>query len=576
MNSSLNLSFILRLGLCLVLSLVLNMSFNNNLKSCLSKGNYNLEVSVLYATDGSMQLLYDTGNDFNNGQKVMAKVQKGQNNLLFTFSLEDDGQLRHLRLDFGSNNNLMQVRVHSVQLSNNDKILFRLEEEEIAKRLGFLASVSKVDETAATFTLDTDVVPFDPYVVFDPINELMYPKWQRILLLICPWLVLFILPLFRWLGKLKKEGQYGLFFIGLFIAAIPLKIAWVTFTTLLLLAYAFFHFYKKRSVRLGPVHFSLMLFFAVPLLFLGGGDLSELTIPFGFVLFALIGALVDFSDRVNQIKKIYVGVFFVIMSISMVNWLLLMFYNGYFYKISWANYFIDIKSHAHTLMYWLYYPHTTFLSFFIIIGALFCLDLNSKKEISRIYGLIYALFTLCTLVLLGSRFALLLVISLPFLYAISVRNLSRWLVPAWVAIFAIIAYFIGALDVQREQLWKVTWAAFKNKIWLGHGTGTSSTVLPEHLSINKGGVEAFMEVNHSHNQFLTYLLENGLLGALLFLATFLFLFYQFIRQGNKTMLLVSFMILLLMTIESPFRTTTSLYVIAFLLSIFYTPSKSPI
>jgi O-antigen ligase len=552
------------------------MGFNNNLKSSLSKGHYILEVSVLYSVDGSMQLLYDTGNDFNNEQQVIAEVQKGQNNLQFPFSLEDDGQLRHLRLDFGSNNNLMQVGVQSVQLSNNDRILFRLEKEKIAKRLGFLASVSKVDETAATFTLDSDVIPFDPYVVFDPINELMYPKWQRILLLICPWLVLFILPLFRWLRKLNKEGQYGLFFIGLFIAAIPLKIAWVTFTTLLLLAYAFFHLYKKRSIRLGPPHFSLMLFFAVPLLFLGDGDFSKLSIPFGFVLFALIGTLVDFSNRSNQIKKIYVTVFFIVMSISMVNWLLLMFYNGYFYKISWANYFINIKSHAHTLMYWLYYPHTTFLSFFIIIGALFCLDLNGKKEMSRIYGFIYTFLTLCTLVLLGSRFALLLVISLPFLYAISVKNLSRWLVPTWAAIFAMIVYFIGALDVQREQLWKVTWAAFKNKIWLGHGTGTSSTVLPEHLLINKGGVEALMEVNHSHNQFLTYLLENGLLGALLFLTTFLYLFYQFTRQRNKTMLLVSFMILLLMIIESPFRTTTSLYVIAFLFSIFCTPPKSSI
>jgi hypothetical protein len=552
------------------------MGFNNNLKSSLSKGHYILEVSVLYSVDGSMQLLYDTGNDFNNEQQVIAEVQKGQNNLLFPFSLEDDGQLRYLRLDFGSNNNLMQVGVQSVQLSNNDRILFRLEKEKRAKRLGFLASVSKVDETAATFTLDRDMIPFDPYVVFDPINELMFPKWQRILLLICPWLVLFILPLIRWLRKLKKEGQYGLFFIGLFIAAIPLKIAWVTFTTLLLLAYAFFHLYKKRRVRLGPPHYSLMLFFAVPLLFLGDGDFSKLSIPFGFVLFALIGTLVDFSNRSNQIKKIYVSVFFIIMSISIVNWLLFMFYNGYFYKISWANYFIDIKSHAHTLMYWLYYPHTTFLSFFIIIGALFCLDLNGKKKMSRIYGLIYAFLTLCTLVLLGSRFALLLVISLPFLYAISVKNLSRWLVPAWAAIFAMIVYFIGVLDVQREQLWKVTWAAFKNKIWLGHGTGTSINVLPEHLLIKKGGVEALMEVNHSHNQFLTYLLENGLLGALLFLATFLYLFYQFIRQGNKTMLLVSFMILLLMIIESPFRTTTSLYVIAFLLSIFYIPPKSSI
>ena len=262
------------------------------------------------------------------------------------------------------------------------------------------------------------------------------------------------------------------------------------------------------------------------------------------------------------------------MSIICVSWLLLMLDSGYYYNINWFNYFTNIKSNAHATLYWLYYPHTTFLSFFIVIGGLFCLDLYGKGGISRVYGLMYALFALCTLILLGSRFALLLGLALPFLYRIPVRHLSRWLIPIWMAIFAGIVYFIGVLDVQREQLWKVTWTAFKDKIWLGHGTGTSDAVLPDHLLIDKGGVDILMEVNHSHNQFLTYLLENGLLGTLLFLAAFLWLFYQFVKQGNKTMVLVSFMVLMLMVVESPFRTTTSLYTIAFLFTVFYRPEKT--
>ena len=96
------------------------------------------------------------------------------------------------------------------------------------------------------------------------------------------------------------------------------------------------------------------------------------------------------------------------------------------------------------------------------------------------------------------------------------------MLPLWAVIFAGIVYFIGVLDFQREQLWKVSWAAFKENIWLGHGTGTSDAVLPDHLSIKKGGVESLLEVNHSHNQFLTYLLENGLLGTSLFWPHFYF------------------------------------------------------
>ena len=567
MKRSVRLPFASRVILCMALSLILNAFLGHNLRSSLSEGNYRAVVAVLSPRAGDMQLLYDTGKDFNKGQQVTTSVRKGQNSLEFPFRIPNGGQLRYIRLDFGSDKNLNRMEVHSIALSRDGNALFHLGKEEIPQKLGFLVNISEVDPATATFSFYTDKVPFDPYVVFDPVNELVYPKWQRVCLLVMPWLLLFSLPLLRWLGRLRAEGEWGLLFAGLFIAAIPLKIAWVTFTTLLLLAYALYCFAKNRRLRFGPAPISLLAFFAVSLIFLGAGNTSKLAIPLGLVLFALIGAMTDFSDRTDRIKKIYITVFFVVMSISMVSWLLLMMYDGYYYKIDLASYFSVIKSNAHATMYWLYYPHTTFLSFFILIGGLFCLDLYGIRQISKGFGLLYAAFALCTLMLLGSRFALLLGIALPFVHRVPVKDLSRWLLPVWGVIFLGITYLVGALDVQREQLWKVTWTAFKDKIWMGHGTGTSSSVLPDHLLIDKAGVETLMEVNHSHNQFLTYLLENGILGTLLFLGAFLLLFHQFAKRTDKTMVLISFMILLLMIIESPFRTTTSLYVIAFLLAI---------
>tara|TARA_R110002167_G_scaffold206691_18_gene410795 strand:- start:68 stop:1750 length:1683 start_codon:yes stop_codon:yes gene_type:complete len=560
----------------MALSLVINVIVGYFLQQSLTTGSYVLEVDVVFQNNGSMQMLYDTGNDFNTTQLVVASVQKGDNTLHFPFQLVDGEQLKHIRLDFGSNPALTDVMISSISLSNGDKTLFQLEKKEVVKKVGFLRSISSTDQATGTFFLDAGKKPLDPYVVFDPLNELIFPKWQRILLLVFPWLILLFVPLLNWVNKTKEQGAYELFFIGMFLSVIPLKIAWVTFTTLLLAAFALFRYFKKRQFHFGPIQISFLLFFAVPLLFLGDGDASKLAIPLGFVLFALISAIIDFSDLKGQIKKIYITVFLMLMSIIIVSWGLLMGYGGYYYSIDISNYFTNIKSYTHTLLFWVYYPHTTFLSFFILIGGLFCLDLNTKRQLSRSVGLLYAFFTVCTLLILGSRFALVLGVVLPFLYSISVKNLSRWLLPLWAVIFAFVVRFIGVLDPQRSQLWRTTWTAITEKFWMGHGTGTSSRVLPEHVVINKDGVDTLMEVNHSHNQFLTYMLENGFLGALLFLVVFLFLCYHYIRQKNKSLLLVSFLTLLLMIIESPFRTTTALYVIGFLLSVFYGTKKTPL
>ncbi len=568
-----DLSFVSRIGCCMLISLAINLYTAHGLKQSLSQESYSFEIDATYEAEGSMQFLYDTGNSFNSDQRVDAAVKKGQNKLEFPFHLKEGQHLKYIRLDFGSNRNMKKVVINSISLSDGKKSLFSLEKQDIVKKLGLLVSISEADKATSTFTINTEQIPFDPYIVFDPVNELVYSKWQRTLLLVVPWLVIFFLPLVRALKELKAEQTYGLFFTGLFIVAIPLKIAWVTFTTLLLLGYALFRFYKTRRFRIGPIQILLLLFFMIPVLFLGEGETSKLAIPLGFVLFVLISAMVDFSDKTNRIKKIYTKVFFIVIAISIVSWVLLMVYNGYYYNIDLHSYFTDVKSDVHTTLFWLYYPHPTFLSFFILIGGLFCLDLYKSRQITKAYGAVYALLALFTLLLLGSRFSLLLGLTLPLLYALPIKPLIRGLIPLWAVVFTGVFIFIGVLDSQREKLWRISWEAISDKVWLGHGTGTSSKVLPDHIMVNKSGVETLMAVNHSHNQFLTYLLENGLLGVLLFLAAFLFLFYQFAKKKNKTMLLVLFMILLLMIIESPFRTTTSLYVIAFLISVFYIPGK---
>lgn len=572
MKGLINLSSVSRIGLAMALSLFLNLGMGYFLKKHLSQKEYTLSAEVDYDVQGTLELHFDTGSDFNAIQEAKVNVSKGANSLIFPFELKDGEQLKFLRLDFGNDPLLSEVHLKSLSLSSKGNVLFDLGEAEIARKIGLLQGVEQADHTAV-FRLNASRQPFDPYVVFSPVNELIYPLLQRTLLLIAPWILLLFFPAVSWAKKRFKKNEFALLLATLFFASIPLKIAWVTLTSLLLLTYSLFLLAKNRSIHFTYGRWAVLSLFAVPLLFLGQGEFSKLAIPLGFVLFPIICSIMDFSDYEDDIKKAYTKVFFVLMSITMVSWGLLMCYNGYYYNLDISNYFTDIKSNAHLVMGWLYYPHTTFLSFFALIGGIFCMDLFKRQKITKAYGLVYAGLTIGTLLILGSRFAWVLAILLPALFLVPVQHLKRILVPLWAALFAGTVYFIDKMDLLRTKLWQISVAEIRKNLWFGHGTGNSEVVLPDHLLIHKNGTDAIIGINHSHNQFLTYLLENGLLGTLLFTGLMLFIFFRFAKHDDKVMILITFAILLLMVVESPFKTATPLYLFSFLLCLFMNSVK---
>lgn len=552
----------------MLVSIVLNSILGQYLKYNLSQKSYALTVDVDYPIDGSMELHYDTGKGFNQKQEVAINVKKDNESVHFPFSLERGQQLKFLRLDFGSNSSLKSVELNSIALSTMDKVLFNISKTRIKQDIVFLNHIKEIDRSLALVQFDTSKAPFDPYLVLKPLNELVYPSWFRTVSLILPWIVLFAFPLISWLNRLRYKKEYILIFTALFIVAIPLKIAWVTFSTLLLLAYGLFNYYVKRKIQINLIQISVSMFFVIPLLLIGDGDFVKLAIPMGFLLFPLITGFIDFSDLFHSIKKIYINVFHGVSSILIVSWLVLILYYGYYYNIDIYNYFSDIKTNAHASIFWLFYDHTTFLSFFILIGGVFCYDLYHNKRISKRYASIYFLFSLCAIVLLGSRFALVLLLVLPVLLTLSAKNISRWILPSFALIFAAIVYFISSLDDSRTQLWKMSWEAIQEKPWLGFGTGTSEAILQDLELAQRAGFNDVLQMNHSHNQFLTYLLENGILGLSLFMGVFVFIVFRYTKQDNKIMVLICLLILLLMIIESPFRTATPLYLISFLLTVF--------
>lgn len=569
------LSFVSRIVLAMTLSLLLNLVVGYSLKSILSQREYVVSAEVVYSKAGSMQVLFDTGDGFKSTQQVNIKVGKGKNSVNIPFRLKENDRLKFLRLDFGNDEGLSEVGLTTLSLSTENKMLFALNEKDIVKQIALAHCLKQIDETN-NFKIDVLRRPFDPYIVFSSVNELIYPLWQRTILLVAPWLILLLLPVLNWIRQRLQQGELELLLAALFLAVVPLKTAWITFAALLLLGYAIFVGIKNKKIQFGPNQIAIMALFIVPFLFLGDGRFSKLAIPFGFILLPLICAILDFSSFHVKLKNIYTKVFFVLMSIIIVCWVLLICYEGYFYGIGLENYFFDLKSNAHRTLYWLYYDHTTFLSFFILLGGVFCYELFKKGQVSNIYMGFYTLFSYTTVLLLGSRFTIALAILLPILFMLSVNRLSKILLPLWIACFTTVVYFIAEFDDFRARLWRISSNRILENPWFGHGTGNSEILLPDSLPIQKAGVETAMQINHSHSQFLTYMLENGFIGTLLAMALMIFIFYQFVKEKNRTMLLVILAILMLMIIESPFRTATPLYLISFLLSVFSVPTKKTI
>lgn len=561
------LSFISRIGICVLLSIVINILVGENLKNQLSQKTYSLLVDIDYPNDGDLELYYDSGIGFNQIQKTIRKVKAGRDTIQLPLDLGLNEQLKFLRLDFGSDNTIKNIVINSTELITNDKSLFKISFGEFKKNIVFSKHIEKVDDINSIFILDTSRSSFDPYIVFKPINELIYPTWSRTLLLILPWIILFILPIANWISRLNHKKEFVLIFVALFIATIPLKIAWVTFSTLLLLAYGLLNFYSKGRLNINSIQVSVFIFFIIPLLLMGDGNMSKLAIPMGFLLFPLIGTTIDFSKHTHDIKKIYLNIFLVLSSILIVSWSILILYNGYYYNINFSNYFNDIKTNAHASIYWLFYDHTTFLSFFILIGNVFCFDLLKNKQISKYYSSTYFILSVFAILLLGSRLAVILLLLQPVLFLLPLKSIYRLMLPTVIIVFSSIICFIGYLDGPRNQLWKMSWAAIQERPWAGHGTGTSEGILQNIELANMAGFNSVLKMNHSHNQYLTYLLENGIIGFLIFLLAFINIIYCYYKLDNKTMLILCFMILLLMLFESPFRTATPLYLISFLFSI---------
>jgi len=94
-------------------------------------------------------------------------------------------------------------------------------------------------------------------------------------------------------------------------------------------------------------------------------------------------------------------------------------------------------------------------------------------------------------------------------------------------------------DDSRIARWTAIWQTIEEKPIFGYGTGSEKGMLEKTYSEN-GLTVSLERMYNTHNQFLFYMLENGILGLILFLAYFIANIIAAIKR--KDMLIISFII----------------------------------
>jgi O-antigen ligase len=209
------------------------------------------------------------------------------------------------------------------------------------------------------------------------------------------------------------------------------------------------------------------------------------------------------------------------------------------------------------------------LSILISIEALFD---SSIKYLKKGFYLIMLITFLLVIYLLSSRAGMLSVIIVLPLYFLSrlIGRLPKWLI--FLSISIMILAFLklawtnerlnyntdGITRIQpdeilkkdvRYNIWRSAIGVIKQNLIFGVGTGDATRELKKEF-LKRGYVEGFYDNLNAHNQFLELLIENGLIGLILFLAIPGYMLFLAINQQNHLMVLFIIMIFIFFLFET--------------------------
>ncbi|MBO0591357.1 O-antigen ligase family protein [Cellulophaga sp. E16_2] len=509
--------------------------------------------------DGSLLYTYDQ--KFSSLKTL--RSSKLEENILFYKFPKSDSIVKKFRLDFGNNSNIKPIKIKALYLIfNNDEI--HISENELFAKFYNISPSIKLNKKDNVINFRAEAVPFDPYIIFQPMIEFTINKWSYISILLTPFLII-VLIIFR-IKKIKPD-ILDLFLI-LFILCIPLKIAWTTFFTLLLCIYGLYVTISKKQFfnKNKSSYFYLGLFFLLVLL--GKPDnFSDIDMQFSLLFWAIISATL-YLPKV-KIYKYYSTFFILLNSIILVSGITFLLWFNDFYGLEIIDYYQNVKNYSRDIRGWLYYSHAAFLSFFGIVGVLFMDYLYRKKLVSMGVVILYHTLLISFIIITATRIGI--IVYLVFLMNTLVKVDFKKRLAINSLIYIVFASFlfmnIQETDKSRSKLWAVTYEAIKDKPLFGHGIGNSNEVLHSKYYTDKIIGSPDVELNHSHNQFLTFFLEIGFLGSSIIFISFIYFLFKTKLYKNEQLIIFMFGLGYLFLTESALQTSKPLYVICFIFLI---------
>ena len=213
--------------------------------------------------------------------------------------------------------------------------------------------------------------------------------------------------------------------------------------------------------------------------------------------------------------------------------------------------------------------HPSYIAMYVLLSTFICFESYydfSLKSKSRIMWLILGFLLLISQYFLSSRAGILLnLILIPLYFIIKLRQLGRkksvwlWIILILIALAPLVAknqrvdYLLGSVfnkqvDYERKKdprflIWESSLKIAQKNLLFGVGIGDVRTELAQEYE-RIGEVAMAKERLNAHNQFLEVLLENGIIGLLLFISIFVSMFY--IAFSEKNLLYGLFILMIFM------------------------------
>jgi len=204
------------------------------------------------------------------------------------------------------------------------------------------------------------------------------------------------------------------------------------------------------------------------------------------------------------------------------------------------------------------YPvHPSYMAMYIVVSVLISFEAVSDKTRSYLERGLWTGMILIFIVvsyLLSARAGLLAeLIVLPcYLFIKYYRLFPKWIV---LILFITVAGMLVIVvrkndrvsatiqDISKENsveslnndprlhIWKSALSVARENLILGVGTGDATNELKEEF-VSRGYIDGYYDNLNAHNQFLSILLENGLIGLIIFVGTLVYMVTMAIKQSN--------------------------------------------